>query len=88
VTADPDSPVGRNLAHWRRSTINPETGRPYTQMRVADELGVIKRTIQKWELNESMPAWKYLRMLADLYGTNVASFVVPLEDDNGSEDAA
>jgi transcriptional regulator with XRE-family HTH domain len=88
VTADPDSPVGRNLAHWRRSTIDPRTGRPYTQARVADELGVIKRTIQKWELNESMPAWKYLRMLADLYGTTVPSFVAQHGSGNDRGEAA
>jgi len=67
VSGDPPSPVPANLRKYRLRA-------GMTQSLVADELGIVIRTLQKWERDESMPAWRYLVMLARLYGTDVPAF--------------
>lgn len=70
MTDLPPSPLAANLKAWRL-----RNGMTITH--VADELGIHIRTLQKWERDESTPAWRYLKGLADLYGTRVSVFYEP-----------
>lgn len=70
MPVDPGSPVGQNLRELREA-------KDLTRIQVADELGVVERTVAKWEREESMPAYRYLEMLAKLYGTTVPRLFDP-----------
>ena len=60
--------IGVLLRELRRDTVNPTTGRRYTQAEAAEAVGIDSETLGRWERGYYPPkAWD-LAPLAKLYG--------------------
>lgn len=53
-----------------------------SQEYIAEQLGVSRQAVSKWETGQSEPTAKNLRELADLFGINLSELVEPEKADN------
>lgn len=49
--------------------------RGYTQAAAAQELGIAKETLSKWESGKTMPNTKYLPRICELYGVGIDDLI-------------
>lgn len=70
------SPLGERLRSFREAV-------GYTQVQVAEELGVTKQTVIRWEQGGSEPSFTELCVLARMFGKTLNDFA-PESDDGPS----
>lgn len=62
----------------RDRTVDPTTGRPYTQIRVGELVGFSDSQISKWEHGEGVPSPEIVNLLARYLDITVTEFVTAL----------
>lgn len=74
--------IGRRLMSLRKTTLDPDTNRPYSLEAAAEAIGVSHGAIGSWEKGKTSPKLTDAVALADLYGCCVQFLVT--DDDSPS----
>lgn len=74
----PASPLPNRAREWRKATINPATGKPYTLQQAAPRIGMAFASLARIETGERELNFYWMERMAALYGCAPADFL-PLQ---------